>query len=149
MCKVCDHPNRAKIDAAIVSGTRYSTIFHEWIGSGNEESWIQAFKDHKRNKHITKKIIKAVESSEIKQGLDLLACAQEIYEIAVGSAKDARQAKQFGAIGSCLAPAAKVLDTLNRGNDGKSPEAPKESGYMATYMKRAEEVYAKADSPPS
>lgn len=141
MCKVCDHPNRAKIDAAIVSGTRYSTIFHEWIGSGNEESWIQAFKDHKRNKHITKKIIKAVESGEIKQGLDLLACAQEIYEIAVGSAKDARQAKQFGAIGSCLAPAAKVLDTLNKGNPGDDKDKPKESAFWKSYGNRAAEVF--------
>lgn len=141
MCKVCDHPNRTKIDAAIVSGTRYSTIFHEWIGSGNEESWIQAFKDHKRNKHITKKIIKAVESSEIKQGLDLLACAQEIYEIAVGSAKDARQAKQFGAIGSCLAPAAKVLDTLNKGNPTDDKDKPKESAFWKAYGNRAAEVF--------
>lgn len=141
MCKVCDHPNHAKIDAAIVSGTRYSTIFHEWIGSGNEESWIQAFKDHKRNKHITKQIIKAVESSEIKQGLDLLACAQEIYEIAVGSAKDARQAKQFGAIGSCLAPAAKVLDTLNKGNPAEDKDKPKESAFWKAYGNRAAEVF--------
>ena len=141
MCKVCDHPNREKIDAAIVSGTRNSTIFHEWVGSGNEESWIQAFKDHKRNKHITKKIITANEASEIKAGLDLQKCAQEIYDIAIGSAKDARQAKQFGAIGSCLAPAAKVLDTLNKGNPGDGKDKPKESAFWKSYGNRAAEVF--------
>lgn len=147
MCKVCEHPNRKKIDAAIVSGTKNPTIFHEFINSGNKESWIQALKDHKRYNHVKEKIKKAQESKDVQEGIDLRQAAQEIFDIAKGSAQDARAAKQFGAVGGCLGPAIKVLELLTPKTE--SPEqSPKESGFMAGYLKRAGEVYEK-ESPPS
>lgn len=116
MCKICDHPNRKKIDAAIVSGMKNPTIYHDLINSGPEKNWIQALKDHKRYGHISKLIQAAANEYNIKTGLNIQTCAQEIYNIATGAAKDARIAKQFGAVGSCLGPAAKVLEILNKGN---------------------------------
>jgi hypothetical protein len=151
VCKVCDHPNRSKIEAAIVCGTRYSTIFHRWIKTGNEESWIQAFKDHKRNNHITDKIKKANESQLISEGLNLQMCAQEIYALCLRAGKRAEE-KDPRAIGSILSPAVKVLELLNKGDESKPQEAAKESGFSAAYLKRAKEVYAptqaKDQGPP-
>ena len=117
MCKICDHPKRKKIDAAIVRRTKYSTIFHQIIKSGNEEAWIQAMKDHKRHGHVTEKIQKAQEAEDIQSGLELQACAQEIYVLCLNAAKDARQ-KDLRAFGGCISPAVKVLEFL------KGPEQP-------------------------
>lgn len=114
MCKICDHPKRKKIDAAIVRRTKYSTIFHQIIKSGNEETWIQAIKDHKRHGHVAEKIQKAQEVDDIQAGLELQACAQEIYVLCLNAAKDARQ-KDLRAFGGCIGPAIKVLEILNKG----------------------------------
>jgi hypothetical protein len=64
---------------------------------------------------VSKAILEAEKESEVKRGLDLQKCAQEIYDLALESAKDAKKAKQFNAIGSCLQPAAKVIDILSKG----------------------------------
>lgn len=114
MCKICDHPKRKKIDAAIVRRTKYSTIFHQIIKSGNEEAWVQAMKDHKRHGHVTEKIQKAQEAEDVRSGLELQACAQEIYVLCLNAAKDARQ-KDLRAFGGCIGPAVKVLEILNKG----------------------------------
>jgi hypothetical protein len=146
-CFICSNKNRCQIDELILSKTPYNTIAHQFKISGKNP--IDTIKNHVRYGHISKTIQAAANEREIQIGLNLATCAKEIYEIATGSAKDARIAKQFGAVGSCLGPAAKVLEVLSKGDPDKPPETPKESGFMAGYMKRAGEVYAKDQSPPS
>ena len=154
MCKVCDHPNNEKINLALAVGKKNPTIFHDFIGYAEcdedkkcwKRHWIQALKDHRRYGHIPGNSKDTANDSEKRQRLDIEKCIQEIYDIATGSAKDAREAKIYGAVGSCLNPATKVLEILNKGNEG-NPSETKDSGFMSGYMKRAEEVYA--ESPKS
>jgi hypothetical protein len=110
-CSICADKNRCAIDL-------------EYIRSRDQRGTARKFKvsEDALWRHIDKgHISEAVKASEnvnlANHGLNMQTCAQEIYEVAVGSAKDARAARQFGAVGSCLNPAAKVLEILNKGND--------------------------------
>jgi hypothetical protein len=142
-CSICISPFREKIDIALASGASVRNIAKQFnVG-------VSSVHRHKADGHICKAIEAAANEKEVQTGLNISKCVQEIYEIATGSAKDAREAKQFGAVGSCLNSAAKVLEVLSKGNPDKTPETPKESGFMAGYMKRAGEVYGKDQSPPS
>ncbi len=94
---------------------KYPTIFHHFINSGDKKSWVQAIKDHKRYGHVKEKIKKAVESQEVREGLDLQKAVSEIYQIAKGSAEDARRYGDYRAVGSCLGPAVRVLELLCQG----------------------------------
>ena len=142
-CTICADKNRCAIDQCVVKGEPIRRIASRFgVGEKSLERHVKAG-------HVSKIIESAVNDSNKKQGIDLIACAQEVYDIATGAAKDARAAKQFGAVGSCLGPAAKVLEVLKKGDPEKSTDnSPKDSGFMAGYLKRAGEVYAKESPPP-
>ncbi len=108
-CSVCSHKNRDQIDKCLVNKTSYRNIKERYGIS------LGALNRHVNEGHIKEKIQKSKELEDAKEGLDLRKCAQEIYELAFESAKDAKRSKQFNAIGSCLAPAAKVIDILSKG----------------------------------
>jgi len=74
-------------------------------------------------------------------------CAQEIYDICLRAAKKA-ETHDLRALGSCIAPAVKVLEILSKGIPDKSDGDKKDSGFMAGYMSRASKVYAETESPP-
>lgn len=108
-CSICSHKNRDQIDKCLLSKTSYRNIKERFGVS------LGALNRHVNEGHVSKKVKKAQESEEIRQGLDLQACAKEIYDLCLESAKAAKKAKQFNAIGSCLQPAAKVIDILSKG----------------------------------
>lgn len=110
-CSICVHKKRCQIDQSLLKRQDIAAVAKEYRVSED------ALGRHVRNKHISAIIEAAHNDSQNKIGLEIGACAQEIYDIATGSAKDARAARQFGAVGSCLNPAAKVLEILNKGND--------------------------------
>lgn len=110
-CSICADKNRCQIDEEYLKTTDIRGTARKFHVSED------ALGRHISKGHISKAIQAAANENEIKHGLNLHTCAKEIYEIATGSAKDARAAKQFGAVGSCLGPAAKVLEILNKGND--------------------------------
>lgn len=144
MCKVCDHPNHSKIDAAIVRGMKYPTIFHQLIKSGDKKSWVQALKDHKRYGHVKEKIKNAIDSKEAEESLDLQKAAAEIFNIAKGSAEDARREGDYRAVGSCLGPAVKVLEILGKGPE--KPNTPQESALLSSLQSDVKETF-KDDVP--
>jgi len=113
-CSICADKNRCRIDEEYVKTTDIRGTARKFRVSED------ALGRHISKGHISKAIQAAANENEIKHGLNLQACAQEIYDIATGSAKDARAAKQFGAVGSCLGPAAKVIEVLSKGNETKN-----------------------------
>lgn len=132
-CTICADKNRCAIDQCVVKGEPIRRIAsHFGVGEKSLERHVKAG-------HVSKAIESAANDSEKKRGLDLLACAQEIYEIATGSAKDARAAKQFGAVGSCLAPAAKVLEVLKKGEPEKTTTT--ESSLLSSLQADAKETF--------
>jgi hypothetical protein len=108
-CSICADKNRCKIDewyirTADIRGTaRKFRVSEDALGR------------HISKGHISKAIQAAANENEIKHGLNLHECARTIYDLAVDGAKEAKAAKQFNAIGSCLQPAAKILDILSKG----------------------------------
>jgi hypothetical protein len=103
---------------------------------------------HVTNGHILT-VVKAQDTEQrLQQALDINDCAKEIYDIAIAATHEARQAGQFSAVGSCLKAASNALCILKPTGKEDPPE-PKESGFMKGYLARAEEVYAKDQSPPS
>ena len=143
-CSICVHKKRCQIDQSYLEMQDIAAVAKKYRVSED------ALGRHIRKKHISRVIEAAAIETKTKIGLDIQKCAQEIYDIATGSAQDARSIGQFGAIGGCLGAAAKVLDILNKGPEDRSQVAPKESGYIKGYLGRAEEIYAKTkDQSPS
>ncbi len=140
-CSICVHKNRCQIDEEYLKTTDIRGVARKFRVSED------ALGRHISKGHISKAIQAAANEKAIQTGLDIQKCAKEIYDLCFGAAQDAR-GKDLRALGSCIAPAVKVLEILNKGDpEGKPPEAPKESGFIKGYMNRAEEVYAK--SPPN
>jgi hypothetical protein len=136
-CSICTHKKRCQIEEELTRNAEYSEVARRYRVSAD------AIKRHVDNKHIPK----ATNREDDQRILNIQKCAQEIYDLCFGAAQEART-KDLKALGSCIAPAVKVLEILNKGNDpNKPPETPKESGFIKGYMKRAEEVYAKDQSP--
>lgn len=148
-CSICTHRNHDQIDQLILSKTPYRTITDKYRIKAKDP--IQAIKNHVRYGHIPKQIQqaseKAREQDEVRTGLALQACAQDIYNLAMAAARLAK-AEDLRAFGGCIGPAIKVLELLNKPGEEKPDGQPKDSGFMAGYLKRAGEVYEKAESPP-
>ena len=144
LCSICAHKNRCQIDEWYTKTKDIRRTARKFRVSED------ALGRHIRKGHLSDYIKLAVNVELKEQGLNLYKCIQEIYDIATGSAKDARDARQFGAVGSCLTAASKALDVLNKGDGGKPSDNPKDSGFSKAYLKRAKEVYvqAKDQSPP-
>lgn len=147
-CSICSHRNRDQIDLLILQKTPYRTIAQKYKIKAKDP--IQAIKNHVRYGHISKQIQeaqeKAQESEGVRRGLDLGARAEDIYCLCMEAAKLAKE-KDLKAFGGCISPAIKVLELIKPG-EGKQDENLKESGFISGYMKRAGEVYEKAQSPP-
>jgi hypothetical protein len=107
-CSICADKNRCKIDewyvkTADIRGTaRKFRVSEDALGR------------HISKGHISKVIQAAVNDSEKERGLNLQACAQEIYDLCLSGAKKAEK-QDLRALGSCLGPAVKVLELLNTG----------------------------------
>jgi hypothetical protein len=150
-CSICSHRNHDQIDQLILKKTPYRTIAEKYRIKAKDP--IQAIKNHVRYKHIPKQIQTAQEKShdqeEVRQGLKLQSCAQDIYDLAMDAARMAKN-EDLRAFGGCIGPAIKVLELLNKpgGEDNPPGGQPKESGFIAGYMKRAGDVYAKESPPP-
>lgn len=112
VCAICANKNHDQIDKLIVQKTPYRTIAEKFKIKAKDP--IQAIKNHVRYGHISKKIQDAQESEEVRSGLELQACVQEVYSLCLDAAKDARQ-KDLRAFGGCIGPAVKVLEILNKG----------------------------------
>lgn len=149
-CSVCSHRNHDQIDQLILSKTPYRTIAEKYKIKAKDP--IQAIKNHVRYGHIPKQIQKANEEArekeEVQQGLKIQSCAQDIYDLSMDAARLAKD-EDLRAFGGCIGPAIKVLELLNKPQEGveKSDGQPKDSGFMAGYMKRAEATYEKTESP--
>lgn len=144
-CSICASKTRQQIDILIASDASNRAISRQY-----PEFSKDAVRRHRP--HLSEKIKAAQEAKDIQEGLDLQACAQEIYDLAVGSARSASAANQFHSIGSCLAPAVKVLEILKKGKEGDDQEPNqglKKSGFFDSYMSRAKEVYAPKDQNQS
>ncbi len=126
MCKICDHSNHQKIDAAIVRGVKNPTIFHEFINSGDREKWIQALKDHKRYGHVREKIQKAQDSKDIQQGLQLDTLLKETVDDLRDLADNAKHAEDYKAAASALGHIIRVAEILTKTNPDK-PDRPYET----------------------
>lgn len=134
-CSICFSKHREEIDIQLTSGASERSIAKQFKVSAS------AVHRHKADGHICKAIESAAIESKAQVGLNIQKRAQELYDLCYRAALKAEE-KDLRAVGSCVAPAVKVLEILNKGNEGKPPEAPKDSGFMKGYLGRAEEVYA-------
>ena len=108
-CSICADKNRCRIDEEYVKTTDIRGTARKFRVSED------ALGRHISKGHISKVIEAAANEIKKQNGLDLATCAKEIYDLAMDSAKAAKKANQFNAIGTCLGPAAKVLDILSKG----------------------------------
>ena len=108
-CTICAHKKRDQIDQYVVKGEPIRRIASRF-GVGEK-----SLERHLKSGHVSKTVLAANTENEKERGLDLRKCAREIYDLCLESAKEAKKAKQFNAIGSCLQPAAKVVDILSKG----------------------------------
>jgi len=140
-CSICFSKHREKIDIALTQGESERSVAKRFkVGAS-------AVHRHRADGHICQAIEAAAIEKQIEVGLNVAGCAQEIYDICLRAAKKA-ESNDLRALGSCIAPAVKVLESLSKGNPDKPEGEKKDSGFMAGYMKRASKVYAETESPP-
>lgn len=109
-CSICFSKHREKIDIALASGESERSIAKQYDVSAS------AVHRHKADGHVCK-IIKAAETERQTQiGLNISKCAQDIYDLCYRAAQKAEQ-EDLRSVGSCISPAVKVLEILNKGND--------------------------------
>lgn len=120
-CAVCGHKKRAEIEAAIIGGVgNYPKIAQDYGVK------LACLHDHKRYGHIPTEVITAAQGEEEKHALDVNELLAECLEISLGSAREARKAGAYGAIGSIMAGPYKAAQVLS----GSSPGS-EESGLAA------------------
>jgi hypothetical protein len=117
-CSVCAHKDHYQIDRDIINGVPYPTLSHTY---GLK---VDSLKDHKRYGHLSKTIQEGKKAEDEKAGLELNALLEECLEISLGSAREARQARDYRAIGSIMAGPYKAAEILSRANpDGDKEES--------------------------
>jgi len=116
-CAACVHKDRNQIDRDIISGVPYSTISHKY---GIKEDCLR---DHKRYGHISKTIQEGKKAEDRKAGLELNALLEECLEISLGSAREARAARDFRAIGSIMSGPYKAAEILSRATSDEGQES--------------------------
>ena len=104
---MCINENRKAIDRDIIKGLKYKTISSKY---GVSESSV---KGHKLN-HVKMREIMAEEE---KRKWTVESIANEILEISIGSAKEARAGKIYGPIGSILSNPTKICEILSKTSD--------------------------------
>ena len=113
-CAVCYHEKRCEIERDIIKGVPYAILSKKY--SIKE----QCITDHKARGHITAGLS---EEAIKKRSEDLTALLDECLEISIGSAREARAAKCYSAVGSIMAGPYRVLE--------RAPGSPEESGLEA------------------
>jgi hypothetical protein len=113
-CAVCYHEKRCEIERDIIKGVPYAILSKKY---GIKE---QCITDHKARGHIPAGLS---EEAIKKRSEDLTALLDECLEISIGSAREARAAKAYGAVGSIMAGPYKVLE--------RSPGRVEETGLEA------------------
>jgi hypothetical protein len=113
-CAVCYHEKRCEIERDIIKGVPYAILSATY---SIKESCI---KDHKARGHITAGL---PEEAIKKRSEDLTALLDECLEISIGSAREARAAKCYSAVGSIMAGPYRVLE--------RAPGSPEETGLEA------------------
>lgn len=119
VCKVCRHPKRADIDAALVRGDVLRTIADQY---GTSHQALLRHKDH-----IPAELAKAVEETRVEQARSLMTMTLDIYdaskralELAVSIAEEHRgdspgpAAAALGAAAQHSKSAVSVLTLLGR-----------------------------------
>lgn len=97
-CTICAHPQRAEIDAKLLSGTSYRNIV-ELFSKVEHKISLGALSRHVENGHIEKKLVKSQEAKDIAQADDLV---REIKDLKAET-KDLRaEAKAGGSISTAL-----------------------------------------------
>lgn len=140
-CSICFSKHREKIDIALTQGESERSIAKRFkVGAS-------AIHRHKADGHICQAIEAAAIEKQAEIGINIASSAKEIYDICLRAAKKAEN-HDLRALGSCIAPAVKVLEILSKGNPEKPDGEKKDSGFMAGYMNRASKVYAETESPP-
>lgn len=142
-CSICVHKNRCAIDQAVTQGVSFRLIASQFkVGYKSVER-------HVKNGHIDKAIQAAANDKQIAHGKSLQEKIDEAYALALDAAKEAKST-DLRAFGGCIGGVMKALEieAKIKGSQDGPPDTPKESGFMAGYMKRAGEVYAKDESPP-
>ncbi len=115
-CSICINKKRCQIDQCVLSGDSYRHIASQFkIGYKSLERHVDAG-------HVSKILESAAIENDAQIGLNIQKCAQEIYDLCFEAAQKAKK-KDLKAVGSCIGPAVKVLEILNKGNtdfEGKS-----------------------------
>jgi hypothetical protein len=141
-CRICASPQRNAINQRIVRGDSIQSIAKDFgccrltmmrhAGVGNDKNGVP----HKA--HYVSQVTVAKARMDGKAGLDLLTCQEEVYNLSIRAAKIAlgdeisenKEVKpDIRAFGSCLGPAAKVVEVLARVAPN-NPEGTESDDYL-------------------
>ncbi len=137
-CSICSHKKRYQIDQCLVKKVSYREITEQFnVGKS-------ALSRHVNEGHIQKRIRDARDAEDLKAGKSLQARIDEIYDLAISSAKSASCENDYRGVGACLTPAIKVLEIISKGPE--KPGTPQESALLSSLQSDVKETF-KDDVP--
>jgi hypothetical protein len=143
-CPICNHPKRVEIEDHILKHTK--SYRQMWAEYGP----CPALYTIHKQKHMPEKVAAAQSEQEawgINDGFKILECARQIYNEALGSAREARAKERYQAVGACLNPATKVLELLKPDEPQKAVTIA-DDGFMSAMESKAYEVWDNAKNIP-
>ena len=116
-CSICSHPDRLQIDASVLKGQSYRDIARQFATDKDNIA------RHVKAGHVSKPLQEAQKAAEAKHGIELTSLLKECLEISLGSAREARAARDFRAIGSIMSGPYKAAEILSRATSDDGQES--------------------------
>lgn len=107
VCTICSNENVEDINSMIIKGAKLKTISDKYPGVS-----YGAVQRHSR-----KCVLGETMAEELKKKWDAASLADEILDISLGSAREARSKEAYGAIGSILNNPTKICELLSKTTD--------------------------------
>lgn len=109
-CSICQHPQRIEMEKLILKDQPVLAVAKQF-GVGHD-----SLQRHVNRGHLCKELRDAHVKEYAK---DLSALIETCLDISIGSAKEARAAKDYKSIGSIMSGPYKVAEILSRGSPGE------------------------------
>jgi hypothetical protein len=110
-CSVCMHADRKAIDREIIRGIKYEDIARKF------NLTYDMIAGH-ANKHVKG----AIKAAEKRRKWTTAELADEILDISIGTAHEARADKVYGAVGTLMNAPVKVLEIMSKATDDDKGE---------------------------
>jgi hypothetical protein len=121
-CTICKHPQRREMEIAVLKDQPVREVARQF-GLKDQGALQRHFNHGHICKELRDEVIDAALLPVKGRANNLTALIDECLDISIGSAKEARAAKEYRAIGSIMSGPYKAAEILSRGSPGEGEKS--------------------------